>query len=94
MKKIIAALIVVLILVALGYGIYYYVVMTGEKTAIFNLTKVEDYNSFAMDQKSVIEQNAKEKGLLKTAQENAKKAIEELLLFDNYIKENYSNEFK
>ncbi|MDD7761863.1 MAG: DUF4230 domain-containing protein [Ezakiella sp.] len=94
MKKIIAALIVVLILVALGYGIYYNGVRTGEKAAIFNLTKVEDYNSFAMDQKSVIEQNAKEKGLLKTAQENAKKAIEELLLFDNYIKENYSNEFK
>lgn len=53
-----------------------------EQTSIFNPIKLEDYSTFATDQKSTMEDEAISKGFLKSVRENTKKSIEELLKFN------------
>lgn len=50
-----------------------------EKTSIFNPFTVEDYNGFQRDQKVVMEEKAVANDVLRCAEEQAKKAVRELL---------------
>ena len=56
-----------------------------ERESIFNRIDIEDYNNFSKDQKKDVEETAIKKGLLKDADEEAKKAIEETLLSDTLL---------
>ena len=58
-----------------------------ERESIFNRIDIEDYNNFSKDQKKEVENNAIKRGLLKEADEESKKAIEELLLGDTILSE-------
>lgn len=58
-----------------------------ERESIFNRIDIEDYNNFSKDQKKEVEVNAIKRGLLKEADEESKKAIEELLLGDTILSE-------
>ncbi|MBS4882957.1 MAG: DUF4230 domain-containing protein [Peptoniphilus harei] len=58
-----------------------------ERESIFNRIDIEDYNNFSKDQKKEVENNAIKRGLLKEADEESKKAIEELLLGDTVLSE-------
>lgn len=51
-----------------------------ERESIFNRIDIEDYNDFSKDQKSEIEKKAIKKGLLKEADEESKRAVEEILM--------------
>lgn len=61
-----------------------------ETKNIFNQISITDYNQFAIDQKESMENKAKEKGLLKEAQDKAKETIktfvESMCLTDNEYK--------
>lgn len=57
-----------------------------ERESIFNRIDIEDYNDFSKDQKSEIERKAIKKGLLKEADEESKRAIEEILMTDTILK--------
>lgn len=57
-----------------------------ERESIFNRIDIEDYNDFSKDQKSEIEKKAIKKGLLKEADEESKRAIEEILMGDTILK--------
>lgn len=57
-----------------------------ERESIFNRIDIEDYNDFSKDQKSGIEKKAIKKGLLKEADEESKRAIEEILMGDTILK--------
>jgi hypothetical protein len=46
---------------------------------IFNPISVSDYKAFAVEQKNKALAEAKKKGLMKTAQENTKKSIKEII---------------
>lgn len=50
-----------------------------ETKNIFNPISVSDYKAFALEQKDKALSEAKEKGLIKTAQENTKKSIKEIV---------------
>lgn len=50
-----------------------------EAKNIFNPISVSDYKAFALEQKDKALSEAKEKGLMKTAQENTKKSIKEIV---------------
>lgn len=50
-----------------------------ETKNIFNPISVSDYKAFAVEQKEKALSEAKEKGLMKTAQENTKKSIKEIV---------------
>lgn len=65
-----------------------------ERTSLFNPIQIEDYTSFSADQKKVMEGKVISNGLLKTAEENAKEAIEELLMFTPEIAESYTITFR
>lgn len=56
-----------------------------ERESIFNRIDIEDYNDFSKDQKSEIEKRAIKKGLLKEADEESKRAIEEILMGDTIL---------
>lgn len=56
-----------------------------ERESIFNRIDIEDYNDFSKDQKSEIEKKAIKKGLLKEADEESKRAIEEILKGDTIL---------
>ena len=56
-----------------------------ERESIFNRIDIEDYNDFSKDQKSEIEKRAIKKGLLKKADEESKRAIEEILMGDTIL---------
>lgn len=56
-----------------------------ERESIFNRIDIEDYNNFSKDQKKEVEKKAIKRGLLKEADEESKKAIEELLLGDTIL---------
>ena len=56
-----------------------------ERESIFNRIDIEDYNDFSKDQKSGIEKKAIKKGLLKEADEESKRAIEEILMGDTIL---------
>lgn len=56
-----------------------------ERESIFNRIDIEDYNDFSKDQKSEIEKSAIKKGLLKEADEESKRAIEEILMGDTIL---------
>ena len=56
-----------------------------ERESIFNRIDIEDYNDFSKDQKSEIEKKAIKKGLLKEADEESKRAIEEILMGDTIL---------
>lgn len=56
-----------------------------ERESIFNRIDIEDYNNFSKDQKKEVEDKAIKRGLLKEADEEAKKAIEETLLGDTIL---------
>ena len=56
-----------------------------ERESIFNRIDIEDYNDFSKDQKSEIEKKAIKKGLLKEADEESKKAIQEILGADTIL---------
>ena len=56
-----------------------------ERESIFNRIDIEDYNDFSKDQKSEIEKKAIKKGLLKEADEESKRAIEEILMVDTIL---------
>lgn len=58
-----------------------------ERESIFNRIDIEDYNNFSKDQKKEVEKKAIKRGLLKEADEESKKAIEELLLGDTILSE-------
>ena len=58
-----------------------------ERESIFNRIDIEDYNNFSKDQKKEVEDKAIKRGLLKEADEEAKKAIEETLIGDTILKE-------
>lgn len=65
-----------------------------EKTSIFNPIEIKDYTSFSTDQKKIMEDKAITGGLLDTANENTKKAIEEILLLNPEISKNYKIKFR
>ena len=50
-----------------------------ETKNIFNPISVSDYKAFALEQKDKALSEAKEKGLMKTAQENTKKSIKDIV---------------
>ena len=50
-----------------------------ETKNIFNPISVSDYKAFALEQKDKALSEAKEKGLMKTAQENRKKSIKQII---------------
>lgn len=56
-----------------------------ERESIFNRIDIEDYNNFSKDQKTEVEQRAIKKGLLKEADEESKKAIQEILGADTIL---------
>ncbi|WP_019139418.1 DUF4230 domain-containing protein [Peptoniphilus timonensis] len=56
-----------------------------ERESIFNKIDIEDYNNFSKDQKKEVEDKAIKRGLLKEADEEAKKAIEETLIGDTIL---------
>lgn len=56
-----------------------------ERESIFNRIDIEDYNNFSKDQKKEVEDKAIKRGLLKEADEEAKKAIEETLIGDTIL---------
>lgn len=56
-----------------------------ERESIFNRIDIEDYNDFSKDQKSEIEKKSIKKGLLKKADEESKRAIEEILMGDTIL---------
>ncbi len=56
-----------------------------EKTSIFNPLKVEDFKSFATDQKDNVEKEAIEKGLLTDAEKHSKDAILEAFSIDGLL---------
>ena len=56
-----------------------------ERESIFNRIDIEDYNNFSKDQKKEVEAKAIKRGLLKEADQEAKKAIEETLLGDTIL---------
>ena len=58
-----------------------------ERESIFNRIDIEDYNNFSKDQKKEVEKKAIKRGLLKEADKESKKAIEELLLGDTILSE-------
>lgn len=58
-----------------------------ERESIFNRIDIEDYNNFSKDQKREVENNAIKRGLLKEADEESKKAIEEIILGDTVLSE-------
>lgn len=58
-----------------------------ERESIFNRIDIEDYNNFSKDQKKEVEDKAIKRGLLKEADQEAKKAIEETLIGDTILKE-------
>ena len=59
-----------------------------ETKNIFNPISVSDYKAFALEQKDEALSEAKEKGLMKTAQENTKKSVKQIISIipdtDNY----------
>lgn len=56
-----------------------------ERESIFNRIDIEDYNNFSKDQKTKVEKRAIKKGLLKEADEESKKAIQEILGADTIL---------
>lgn len=56
-----------------------------ERETIFNRIDIEDYNNFSKDQKKEVEDKAIKRGLLKEADEEARKAIEDSLLSDTIL---------
>ena len=56
-----------------------------ERESIFNRIDIEDYNDFSKDQKTEVEKRAIKKGLLKEADEESKKAIQEILGADTIL---------
>ena len=56
-----------------------------ERESIFNRIDIEDYNNFSKDQKKEVEETAIKRGLLRNADEESKKAIEEILLADTLL---------
>lgn len=56
-----------------------------ERESIFNRIDIEDYNNFSKDQKTEVEKRAIKKGLLKEADEESKKAIQEILGADTIL---------
>ncbi len=56
-----------------------------ERESIFNRIDIEDYNDFSKDQKTEVEKSAIKKGLLKEADEESKKAIQEILGADTLL---------
>lgn len=56
-----------------------------ERESIFNRIDIEDYNNFSKDQKTEVENRAIKKGLLKEADEESKKAIQEILMADTIL---------
>lgn len=56
-----------------------------ERESIFNRIDIEDYNNFSKDQKKEVEAKAIKRDLLKEADQEAKKAIEETLLGDTIL---------
>lgn len=56
-----------------------------ERESIFNRIDIEDYNNFSKDQKIEVEKRSIKKGLLKEADEESKKAIQEILGADTIL---------
>lgn len=65
-----------------------------EETSVFNPIEIADYTSFSADQKKAMEDKAIAGGLLDKAEDNAKEAIEEVLLMNPEIANNYEIEFR
>ncbi|MCW6661731.1 DUF4230 domain-containing protein [Aerococcaceae bacterium NML201209] len=65
-----------------------------EDSSIFNPIQITDYQQFMLDQQEAIEQKASERNFLAEADKTARKAIEDLLLFDKTIAEEYQIVFK
>lgn len=64
-----------------------------EETSVFNPIEIADYTSFSADQKKAMEDKAIAGGLLDKAEDNAKEAIEKVLLMNPEIANNYEIEF-
>lgn len=64
-----------------------------EESSVWNPSSVNDYTAFTKKEKSHIEDEAIDKGLLKEANEKAQKAVKSLLDMDSTIRENYQIQF-
>lgn len=66
------------------------VMMFDEKESVFNQLKLEDFSTFRSEEKTKVETEAVEKGLLTEANDQSKKAVEEILSINPLIKEEYT----
>lgn len=70
------------------------VMMFDEKESVFNQLKLEDYSTFRAEEKSNVESQAIEKGLLEQAKDETKEAIEDILKINPKIEEEYTINIK
>lgn len=61
-----------------------------EKNSIFNPLELEDYSNFRKEEEAKVEKEAVDKGLLDEADEQSKKAVEDILNINPEIAEHYT----
>ena len=61
-----------------------------EKNSIFNPLELEDYSNFRKEEEAKVEKEAVDKGLLTEADEQTKKAVEDILNINPEIAEHYT----
>ena len=61
-----------------------------EKNSIFNPLEIEDYSNFRKEEEAKVEKEAVDKGLLTEADEQSKKAVEDILNINPEIAEHYT----
>lgn len=61
-----------------------------EKNSIFNPLELEDYSNFRKEEEAKVEKEAVDKGLLTEADEQSKKAVEDILKINPEIAEHYT----
>ena len=61
-----------------------------EKNSIFNPLELEDYSNFRKEEEAKVEKEAVDKGLLTEADEQSKKAVEDILNINPEIAEHYT----
>ncbi len=66
------------------------IMMFDEKESVFNQLKLEDYSTFRAEEKGKVEAEALKKGLLTEANDQSKKAVEEILNINPIIAEEYT----
>lgn len=66
------------------------VMIYDEKNSIFNPLELEDYSNFRKEEEAKVEKEAVDKGLLTEADEQTKKAVEDILNINPEIAEHYT----